>query len=261
MRRTRRRTGVAAKAAGTESGFALLLALFMVASLILLAAIATPRILTQGRREKEQEAIWRGNQYMRAIRLYYRKNGRYPQTLDDLKKPDNVGNHYLRKPYADPMNPADGAWRVIYVTPSGQLVGSVHYHSLQEMALDLLPGFQAATGSGAAQTAQAQQQGSAQAGPQTGQPSGTPAAASQAAATPSPITNQAPNQNGGQNSGKIPAKVLAQTSASRPIKLPAWVPTRQIRVLPARDLARLNQHRWRPWKPWMGPSWAVSLSV
>ena len=205
MRRERHRTDVSSKAAkAAESGFALLLALFMVASLILLAAIATPRILTQGRREKEQEAIWRGNQYMRAIRLYYRKNGRYPQTLDDLKKPDNVGNHYLRKPYADPINAGDGAWRVIYVTPSGQLVGSVHYHSLQEMAVALVPGFQAAALPGMAQSGQAgQQQGSTQAGPQTGQP--PDAAAAQQGATPGAVTqsqgaNQAASQTPGQGS-------------------------------------------------------------
>ncbi len=203
MMRKRRRADMSSKVAkAAESGFALLLALFMVASLILLAAIATPRILTQGRREKEQEAIWRGNQYMRAIRLYYRKNGRYPQTLDDLKKPDNVGNHYLRKPYADPINAGDGAWRVIYVTPSGQLVGSIHYHSLQEMAMALVPGFQAAGLPGAAQSGQAgPQQGSAQAGPQTAQPSGAPPA--QAGATPGPTSqpqgaNEAANQTSSQ---------------------------------------------------------------
>ena len=189
----------------------------MVASLILLAAIATPRILTQGRREKEQEAIWRGNQYMRAIRLYYRKNGRYPQTLDDLKKPDNVGNHYLRKPYADPMNAADGAWRVIYVTPSGQLVGSIHYHSLQEMAIALVPGFQAALLPGAAPSGQAgQQQGSAQAGAQTGQPSGAQAA--QPGATPGGAVtqpqgaNQAANPSPSQTSNQAPSSSSTQSN-------------------------------------------------
>lgn len=211
----RRRPEISAKATkrNAESGFALLLALFMVASLILLAAIATPRILTQGRREKEQEAIWRGNQYMRAIRLYYRKNGRYPQTLDDLKKPDNVGNHYLRKPYADPINAGDGAWRVIYVTPSGQLVGSIHYHSLQEMAIALVPGFQAAALAGMTPSGQAGQQGStqagpqggAQAGPQTGQPSGTsaaPASATAGTATQPQDANQAPAQTSSQASSQ-----------------------------------------------------------
>jgi hypothetical protein len=214
----RRRPEISAKATkrDAESGFALLLALFMVASLILLAAIATPRILTQGRREKEQEAIWRGNQYMRAIRLYYRKNGRYPQTLDDLKKPDNVGNHYLRKPYADPINAGVGAWRVIYVTPSGQLVGSIHYHSLQEMAIALVPGFQAAVLPGAAQSGQAgQQQSSAQAGPQTGQLSGAqaaqPGATPGGAATQPQGANQAANPSPSQTSNQAPSQSSTQS--------------------------------------------------
>ena len=47
-----------------ERGYAVLLAIFMVATMVLLAAVATPNILTQGRRQREQEAIWRGNQYV-----------------------------------------------------------------------------------------------------------------------------------------------------------------------------------------------------
>lgn len=118
-----------------EEGYAVLLAIFMVATMLLLAAAATPNILTQGRRLREQEAIWRGNQYVRAIRLYYQKNGKYPSSLEDLTKPNAVGVHFLRKTYREPMNSSDGSWRLIYVTPSGQLVGSVHFHNLQEMAV------------------------------------------------------------------------------------------------------------------------------
>jgi hypothetical protein len=118
-----------------EGGYAVLLAIFMVATMLLLAAAATPNIITQGRRLREQEAIWRGNQYVRAIRLYYQKNGMYPSSLEDLTKANAAGVHFLRKAYKEPMNGADGSWRLIYVTPSGQLVGSVHYHNLQEMAV------------------------------------------------------------------------------------------------------------------------------
>lgn len=108
----------------------------MVATMLLLAATATPNILTQGRRLREQETIWRGNQYVRAIRLYYQKNRQYPSNLDDLTKGNADGVHFLRKAYKDPMSSSDGSWRLIYVTlPSNQLVGSVHYHSLQEMAV------------------------------------------------------------------------------------------------------------------------------
>jgi len=129
--RVRRR--IAAR--GGEAGYALLLAIFLVASLLLFAAAAAPNVLTQGRRLREQEAIWRGNQYVRAIRLYYQKNGKYPSSLEDLTKANAAGVHFLRKAYKEPMNSADGNWRLIYVTGSGQLVGSVHYHTLQEMAV------------------------------------------------------------------------------------------------------------------------------
>ncbi len=119
-----------------DGGYAVLLAIFMVATILLLAATATPNILTQGRRLREQDAIWRGNQYVRAIRLYYQKNRKYPSNLDDLTKANAAGVHFLRKAYKDPMNSSGGSWRLIYVVlPSGQLVGSVHYHNLQEMAV------------------------------------------------------------------------------------------------------------------------------
>jgi len=118
-----------------DAGYTVLLAIFMVATMLLLAATATPNLLTQGRRLREQESIWRGNQYVRAIRLYFQKNGKYPSSLEDLSKPNAVGVHFLRKAYREPMNSSDGSWRLIYVTPTGQLVGSVHFHNLQEMAV------------------------------------------------------------------------------------------------------------------------------
>ena len=120
---------------GGESGYAVLLAIFLVATLLLVTAVATPNVLTQGRRLREQEMIWRGNQYVRGVRLFFRKNGRYPQSLEQLTKPSADNVHFLRKAYADPMNTADGSWRLIYVSPSGQLIGSVHYRTLQEMAV------------------------------------------------------------------------------------------------------------------------------
>jgi hypothetical protein len=123
------------KSLKSESGYTLLMVVFIVATLLLFAVAVTPSVVIEGRRVKEQEDVWRGNQYVRAIRLYYQKTGRYPQTVDDLTKPDAAGNHFLRKTYSDLMNPVDGKWRFIYVSQSGQLIGSVRYHSLQEMAI------------------------------------------------------------------------------------------------------------------------------
>ena len=98
-------------ARGGEEGYAVLLAIFLVASLLLFAAAAAPNVLLQGRRLREQEVIWRGNQYVRAIRLYYQKNGKYPSSLEDLTKANAAGVHFLRKAYKEPMNAADGSWR------------------------------------------------------------------------------------------------------------------------------------------------------
>jgi len=103
-----------------------LLLVAFASTLILIAAVtAAPNIRTMRKREKEQDMIWRGNQYVRGIKLYYRKNGKFPTSLEDLTKPQ-VGNvRFMRQQYKDPMNPEDGSWRLIYVGPSGQLIGSL----------------------------------------------------------------------------------------------------------------------------------------
>jgi type II secretory pathway pseudopilin PulG len=108
----------------SQNGYALLLAVFLVALLAITVAAAWPNLITQGRREKEKEMIWRGRQYVRGIHLYYRKTGHFPLQLDDLYKP-KMGIRFMRKPYKDPMNTADGSWRLIYVGPIGQIIGSV----------------------------------------------------------------------------------------------------------------------------------------
>jgi hypothetical protein len=107
-----------------EAGYALLVVMFFAAMMLLAASVAVPRLLTQGRRDKEDEMIWRGEQHVRAIRLYYRKFGRFPKSLEDLSEAKN-NIRFLRKPYKDVMNRADGSWRMIYVGPTGQLIGSV----------------------------------------------------------------------------------------------------------------------------------------
>jgi len=108
-----------------QGGYAILLVLFFVTLLLLVTISVAPNILTQGRRQKEIEMIWRGKQYSRAVKLYYRKTGKFPTSMDNLIKP-TVGNiRFIRQAYKDPMNTKDGEWRLIYVGPSGQLIGSL----------------------------------------------------------------------------------------------------------------------------------------
>ena len=80
--------------------------------------------------------VWRGEQYQRAIGMYFTKFGRYPTKIDDLAKQTN-GIRFLRQAYTDPMNKEDGSWRFIYVGPNGQLIGSLRQHQFAaECALD-----------------------------------------------------------------------------------------------------------------------------
>src|SRR2546427_9693788 len=109
----------------SERGYALLVVIFLVTVLLLSTMVVATNILTEGRREKEKEMIWRGNQYARGVKLHFRKLGRFPTSLDDLTKPKVGSLRFMRQAYKDPMNKEDGAWRVIYVGPMGQLIGSL----------------------------------------------------------------------------------------------------------------------------------------
>lgn len=70
--------------------------------------VAVPVWQTQIQREKEEALIFRGKQYVEAVRIYQLKNpGRFPRTLEELAE-----KRCIRRLYRDPMSP-DGAWNVI----------------------------------------------------------------------------------------------------------------------------------------------------
>jgi hypothetical protein len=109
----------------TERGYALLVVIFLLTVFLISTLAIAPNVITEGRREKEKEMIWRGKQYTRGVKLYYRKMGKFPTSLDDLTKPKLGSLRFMRQAYKDPMNKEDGSWRFIYVGPAGQLIGSL----------------------------------------------------------------------------------------------------------------------------------------
>jgi hypothetical protein len=108
----------------SQSGYALIMIMFILAMMILIMTEAAPTVLSSIQREKEAEMVWRGKQYVRGVRMYYLKMNRFPTSLDDLTKP-KTGIRFMRQAYKDPMNTVDGSWRLIYVGPNGQLIGSL----------------------------------------------------------------------------------------------------------------------------------------
>jgi type II secretory pathway pseudopilin PulG len=95
----------------------------MVLTLMLIAlTAAVPDIMTQGRREREKELIFRGGQYARAIALFHRQFNRYPTSIKELLKRTN-GYRFLRHAYPDPMT-RSGKWRLIHATATGAVLDS-----------------------------------------------------------------------------------------------------------------------------------------
>jgi len=127
-------TGGAYRGRDPESGYTLLIVLLMVATILLITAAAAPNIYIQGRRDRDEEMIWRGQQYVRAIGLYYKKYGKYPQTIDDLTNSNNQ-IRFLRQAYKDPMNTEDGSWRLIYLGAGGVLINSVMYTNIAQVGV------------------------------------------------------------------------------------------------------------------------------
>jgi hypothetical protein len=95
-----------------EDGYLLLGAIVAVFFVLLALSVAAPIVAKDLRREREVETVRRGNQYVRALQLYYRKFNSYPGSMDALEKSNNI--RFLRQKYIDPMT-GKSDWRMIKV--------------------------------------------------------------------------------------------------------------------------------------------------
>lgn len=96
----------------SEQGFMLLGLVVAIFLILLVLGVAAPKMAHELRREQEVETIHRGNQFVRAVQLYYRKVGHYPGSIEELEKTNNV--RFLRQRYVDPMT-GKVDWRLIHV--------------------------------------------------------------------------------------------------------------------------------------------------
>lgn len=100
----------------------------VLAAVVILAILAEAAFtLTSYRvkRDKEEELLFRGNEYLRAIQGYYLSYPRgsfpvFPRKLDDLlNDPRYPNRHYLRVLYPEPFG---GTWTLIKA-PDGGIAG------------------------------------------------------------------------------------------------------------------------------------------
>jgi type II secretory pathway pseudopilin PulG len=111
----------------TERGFTYLAMLIAVA-LIGIGLVAGSEVWSHSRqREKEQELLFVGEQFRRAIGLYYERTPgavkRYPEKLQDLLEDKRyvTRQRYLRRLYVDPMT-GKPEWGVV-AAPDGGVMG------------------------------------------------------------------------------------------------------------------------------------------
>jgi len=93
-----------------ESGYTMVaIVIAMTVMAILLMGVA-PSIATIMKREREQELLFRGKQYARAIALFQKRYGRFPTELKELyeNRPRTI-RHLFKEPFCNCMD-----WHVIY---------------------------------------------------------------------------------------------------------------------------------------------------
>jgi type II secretory pathway pseudopilin PulG len=110
-------------------GFTYLMALFVIAIAGVGLALLGDVWQTAALREQEAELLYVGNQYRRAIELYYLSGPQqYPRTLDDLLKDPRSPTirRHLRQLYPDPIT-GTSEWMLVKA-PDGGIMG-VHSRS------------------------------------------------------------------------------------------------------------------------------------
>ena len=88
-----------------EEGYVLAAVIIMLAVLMMFLAAAVPKVRQDIQRDQELETMHRGQQYIRAVQLYYRKFRKFPPNIDALE--DTNMQRFLRKRYMDPLTGKD----------------------------------------------------------------------------------------------------------------------------------------------------------
>ena len=92
-----------------ERGYTLVAVVIGMAVLTILLAAVGPTIATVMKREREEELIFRGRQYARAITAFQKRFGRYPTSLKEMIE---LRPRTIRKLWKDPMCRCD-EWQLL----------------------------------------------------------------------------------------------------------------------------------------------------
>ena len=80
-----------------------------------------PVAVFEAQRQKEQLLIDRGGEYAHAVKLFVRKLGTYPASMEALEQTNQI--RFLRHRFKDPFTGKED-WRVLHAGPNGMLIDS-----------------------------------------------------------------------------------------------------------------------------------------
>ena len=103
-----------------EAGFTMVVLVVILAIMAIWLTVAVQAVSFHMRREREAELIFRGEQYVEAIRLYRMKYGRYPMRMKEIweAKP-----RVVRKKWKDPITDSEN-WGLIFLGQEGRRIGA-----------------------------------------------------------------------------------------------------------------------------------------
>jgi len=104
---------------GPEAGYTMVMFVMVIAVMSISMGVAVQTAEFQMQREKEAELIFRGQQYVEAIRLYKLKYGRYPMQLKEIYE---AKPKVIRQKWKDPITDSED-WGIIFLGQEGRTPG------------------------------------------------------------------------------------------------------------------------------------------
>jgi len=102
-----------------EAGYTMVMFVIIIAVMAISMGVAVQTAEFQMRREREAELIFRGQQFIEAIRLYKLKYGRYPMQLKEIYE---AKPRVIRKRWKDPITDSEN-WGIIFLGQDGRQLG------------------------------------------------------------------------------------------------------------------------------------------
>jgi len=103
----------------SERGYTLVVLVMAIAVMAIMMTVALQTVEFQMRREREAELIFRGEQYVEAIRLYKQKYGRHPMRMKELWE---ANPRVLRQKWTDPITDSE-EWGLVFLGQGGRRIG------------------------------------------------------------------------------------------------------------------------------------------